>query len=74
MYPVEDYSIPQDRVVTLRGGFIWIVLKKPSRAIIGVYQSEDQAEALIARLGGKKYFRKQRFTLDTNLYHDPPID
>jgi len=69
MFPEElNFIHQQDKTVFLKSGFIYIVCKKPSRAVVGAYSSEEMADKLISELGGKKYFRKQRITLDNDRY------
>ena len=68
---MQKYFIPlavfEDKTITLREGFIWAVMKKPKKTIVGIYSTQDKAEEAIRELNGHKYFRKQKFILDTDI-------
>ena len=53
--------------LTLKEGFVVAVMKKPKKTVVGIYSSLEKAEDAIKELGGSKYFRKQKFLMDTQI-------
>lgn len=53
--------------VTLDNGLVYAVMKKPKKTVVGIYSTAEKAEQAIEELNGHKYFRKQKYLLDTQI-------
>jgi len=57
-----------NKLVNLINGFVYILIKKESGKIIGVYSNENQARADMAELD-EKYYRLDIRIIDEPSYH-----
>lgn len=60
----------EDVNITLKEGYIYAVIKKSKTQMpIGIFTEDKLAEDCIERLGGYKFFKKQKYIINIETYH-----